>query len=641
MKSRIPVLVALLLLALLPFTAPLHAQATIYVDDAAPGDPGPGDPLVSDPLEDGSLDHPYDAIQEGIDAAAGGDEVIVGPGLYTGQGNRDIDFLGKAITVRSLNGPDTCVVDCEASEFDLHTGFYIISGEGPDTVLEGFTVQNGYTTSYTQTSGGISCRGTSPVVRDCVVRDCHANDAGGGMRCTNGNPTIVDCRFEGNNTTAYGGGLLISGCGTVLIDRCRFEGNTIFVGVGVPGGAGINIGTSADVMIRDTVFVDNSTEDGSGGGLRVWECEKASILNCRFSGNSASLDGGGACVGRSSLLFASCIFDGNSAEIKGGGLCFTECSPDLTCEVMDTLITGNQAIDYGGAIHCYMSTVFVGACTLHQNSTQAWGGGTSQFRDAHITIRDSILWGNSALLGAPACFVGTVTAPSSLSIDHTDVEGGQASIHVQAGSTIHLGGGNIDTDPLFVSGPNGDFYLSQVAAGQATDSPCLDTGSAPADAVCWKPFDGTICLSQRSTRTDEINDQGTADMGAHHPVFSRIGASLSCTPSEGTVPFGTLISVGMQNELAGEFRQASGKLNVALANGSYYPSWRAGYLVLDPGEAFAFNWSQQIPATGSVIGENKFTLVVADVTPAPYNQPPYSPSGSTDRAWCTVTGVNP
>ena len=40
-----------------------------YVDDDGVNDPGPGDPTISDPDEDGSIDHPFDSIQEGIDAA--------------------------------------------------------------------------------------------------------------------------------------------------------------------------------------------------------------------------------------------------------------------------------------------------------------------------------------------------------------------------------------------------------------------------------------------------------------------------------------------------------------------------------------------------------------------------------------------
>ena len=74
---------------------------TIYVDDDAALDPGPGDPTISDPDEDGSAAHPFDAIQEGINAALPSDEVVILDGTYTGDGNRDLDFGGKDITVRS------------------------------------------------------------------------------------------------------------------------------------------------------------------------------------------------------------------------------------------------------------------------------------------------------------------------------------------------------------------------------------------------------------------------------------------------------------------------------------------------------------------------------------------------------------
>jgi hypothetical protein len=54
-------------------------------------------------------------IQEGIDDASNGDIVLVADGIYTGGGNRDIDFYGKAITVRSFNGPDVCIIDCQGT----------------------------------------------------------------------------------------------------------------------------------------------------------------------------------------------------------------------------------------------------------------------------------------------------------------------------------------------------------------------------------------------------------------------------------------------------------------------------------------------------------------------------------------------
>ena len=63
-------------------------------------------------------------IQQAIDTAQNGDTVLVADGIYTGEGNRDIDFRGKAIVVRSENGYENCIIDCQGSEGDYHYGFF-------------------------------------------------------------------------------------------------------------------------------------------------------------------------------------------------------------------------------------------------------------------------------------------------------------------------------------------------------------------------------------------------------------------------------------------------------------------------------------------------------------------------------------
>ena len=66
----------------------------------------------------------------------------------------------------------------------------------------------------------------------------------------------------------------------------------------------------------------------------------------------------------------------------------------------------------------------------------------------------------------------------------------------------------------------------------------------------------------------------------------------------------------------------------------------AGYN-LDPAEVYTAIWNQTLPAIGSLVGNNLFNIIAEDVTPSPYNQPPFEPAGDTDAAVCTVTASSP
>jgi len=286
----------------------------IYVDANAPADPGPGNPSQSDPLEDGTESHPFDAIQEAIVAANNGDTVIVADGTYNGSGNRDIEFKGKAVTVRSQNGPDNCIIDCQGTEMEPHRGFYIHEGEDANSILEGFTITNGNIPSsqWEATNGGgaILCHG-SPVIRNNKIT---GNSAyyGGGICCW-GSASIMN-NLVSENTAQLGGGIF-----TWENYPATIINNTISQNWAEQQGGGIAISGEDQAAIIGNVIVGNGTF-GEGGGIRVISAV-TDITNNTIAGNTASSGGG---VFGDSAAVTNCIVWGNSENFSG-------CSATYSC----------------------------------------------------------------------------------------------------------------------------------------------------------------------------------------------------------------------------------------------------------------------------------------------------------------------
>ncbi|KPK67556.1 hypothetical protein AMJ82_10435 [candidate division TA06 bacterium SM23_40] len=184
-----------------------------------------------------------------------GDTVLVADGTYTGDGNRDIDFYGKAIVVMSENGPEATIIDCQADSLDSHRGFQFYSEEGPSSVVRGFTIRNGYACGeFPQTCGGaIHCLESSPTIADNVIRGNTAQIDGGGIACEyQSSPIIVGNTITGN-MASRGGGIL-----------CWLEAPAMLIGNTITG-----------------------NEAAYGGGIGCYSVFPPTVVNSIIWGNNA------------------------------------------------------------------------------------------------------------------------------------------------------------------------------------------------------------------------------------------------------------------------------------------------------------------------------------------------------------------
>lgn len=144
-------------------------------------------------------------IQVGIDAAKDGDTVLVADGTYRGEGNVNLTFLGKQITVKSQNGGEKTIIDCEEKQ-DTR-GFIFQNRETRDAVVDGFTIRNGVHSN----GGGIYCNKSSPTIKHCIITENSADDLlnssgfGGGIFCRNANVYLYSCIITNNRTTSTRG----------------------------------------------------------------------------------------------------------------------------------------------------------------------------------------------------------------------------------------------------------------------------------------------------------------------------------------------------------------------------------------------------------------------------------------------------
>jgi len=341
----------------------------------------------------------FGTIQEAVDAAIDGDQIVIVPGTYSGPGNFDIDFGGKEITVRSIapNDPNTVrntIVDGNSggpNQGECGFGFVFENAEGANTVLEGLTITG------SRWGGGIYLYQACPVIRNCIIRDNRGNGILGSF---SGDLIIEGCTLARNNGGEWGGGgIHLSGTGSLTVTDCLVTDHSTYdwgYGGGIRyewwSGEGPPADTPADINITNCVITGNEGDNGAGFYCEAGSCR---ITDSEITNNGAYDKGGGVYVLDGNCTVENTIISDNTAEGNGGGVCAEYC--DIT--IADSVISQNRSGREGGGLSVERCTGTITSARISNNSAAYFGGGLAG-PCGPLLLSNCVLSGNEATDGS-------------------------------------------------------------------------------------------------------------------------------------------------------------------------------------------------------------------------------------------------
>jgi predicted outer membrane repeat protein len=378
----------------------------------------------------------YATIQAAIGAAQNNDEIVVAPGTYA----ENINFGGKTLNVHSSGGAAVTTIDGR----NLGSAVAINNNEPAGTACTGFTITRG---------GMFLGNGTHATVRDCIFRD-NTGSNGPALIMEYANALVRDCTFRDNIGDGEAGALRAWGNCQPTLRHCTFLNNRAHPTVGEGNAGAVRLDDAGlRITLEDCLFQGNSA--GWAGVLDIRNRNAAVLRRCRFVGNTARVSAGAvAGYNQCRPTFEDCEFLANSVQQDWGGAatfgdgsrptmlrCRFEANTASTggaivaydattlATVTDSVFTGNTAEWEGGALLVQWSaTLVLSACRLEGNSAM-WGGALHCHAAATLSLRDSVLRGNSARDGGGAILVhdwGTATLTATDFSDNTAQNNGGA-----------------------------------------------------------------------------------------------------------------------------------------------------------------------------------------------------------------------
>jgi hypothetical protein len=304
-------------------------------------------------------------IQDAVDAAGAGDQIVVTNGVYGPV------TVNTPLTLQSVNGPDFTVIDGS----DIFDPAWQCVYLATKAVLVGFTLANGATEGN---GGGVYCESTNAVLTNCVLTGNSATYSGGGAY----GATLNNCTLTGNWARfGFGGGAESS-----ILNNCTLTGNSAEEG----GGAD-------SCTLNNCTLTGNSANGHYAVGLGGGACG-CTLNNCTLTGNSAP---GGSGGGAGSCTLNNCIVYFNSDNYDSSSTLNYCCTTPLP-----TNGVGNLSADPQLASAWYLSA-----------ESPCIGAGSAAY--ASGTDIDVEPWANPPSIGCEEYHAGAVTGPLTVSLTST------------------------------------------------------------------------------------------------------------------------------------------------------------------------------------------------------------------------------
>jgi internalin A len=159
---------------------------------------------LADPNADGTQQHPFGQVQEAIEVAPEGGQLVIGSGMYAGP----LDLLGKGIELTGLEDPTEPnkwswpVIDAQ----DSGPVVSFTHDEDSNCILRGLILTGG----KGDKAGAIYCCGSGPTILNCLIVGNRVNDPNGGaVYCQDSNAVLVNCTIADNYGGASGAGIYV------------------------------------------------------------------------------------------------------------------------------------------------------------------------------------------------------------------------------------------------------------------------------------------------------------------------------------------------------------------------------------------------------------------------------------------------